>query len=160
MFRDDEAARAARLAVLEREAARAEQLAARVTELEAENRELRAALAKIAPADRAAQLSAHGVYVDGKIAEYIQRIIDATHAEAHERTILSGALQVDAMRIADYAKELALAAGRRYVVPADVLAAAREILPARLLVRGDANAVVADVLNDVVNDILSGVEVP
>jgi len=160
MFRDDDAAREERLAALEREARRAEQLAERVTELEAENRALRAELAKVAPAAAALIGGASDVFVDRKIVEYIQRIIDATHAEAHERTILSGALQVDAIRIGNRAQELAVVAGRQYVVPADVLAAAREVLPARILVRGDANAVVADLLEDVVNDILAGVPVP
>ena len=158
MFRDDETARAEYVAALERDARRAGELAARVRELEAENRELRARLARLEP--KPASVAGDGVYLDGKIVEYIQRIIDATHAEAHEQTILSGALQVDAMRIAERAKQLASAAARRYVVPADVIAAAREILPTRILVRGDAAAVVADILTDVVNDILTGVEVP
>lgn len=118
-------------------------------ELEAENRELRAELARIAPADRST-VSHSGVYMDAKIVEYIQRIIDATHAEAHEKTILSGALQVDAMRIAEHAKELALGAGRRYCVPADVMGAAKEVLPPRILVRvGSAEDIVAEILADV-----------
>lgn len=157
MYRDDEAARAERLAALEREAARAEQLAARVAELEAENRELRARIARLEPDSSA---DAGRAYIDASIVEYIQRIVDATHAEALEDRILSGALQVDAVRIRERAQELATGAGRAYVVPADVLGAAREILPRRLLVRGDASGAVADIMSDVVNDILAGVEVP
>ena len=152
MFRDDEAARAEYVAALERDARRAAQLADRVKELETENRELRARLAKLEPKHGSVD-AGDGVYVDGKIVEYIGRIIEATHAEAYETTILSGALQVDAMRIVERAKERAIMAGRRYVVPGDVKTAACEVLPARILVKTGSP-------ENIVDDILADVEVP
>ena len=112
-----------------------------------ENRQLRARLSQLQPAPAS---PATDIYVDGKIVEYIQRIVDATHAEAREQTILSGALQVDAVRIGGRAKEIAAAAGRRFVIPADVKAAATEILPGRIIARsGPADEVVAEILADV-----------
>ena len=153
VFRDDEAARTELVTTLERDVRRAEQraelLAGRVRELEAENRQMRAQLADVTPAPIRTEPDGD-IYIDGKIVEYIARIIDATHADARDQWILSGALQVDATRIAERAKERARIEGRRYVVPNDVLAAAREVLPGRILVRtGSADDIVADILADV-----------
>ncbi|MBA3465416.1 MAG: hypothetical protein H0T46_36125 [Deltaproteobacteria bacterium] len=149
MFRDDEAAREELLASLERDAKRAEVLAERVRELEDENRVLRRKLAAAVAAQPAPPPDGD-VYFDTKLVEYVDRIIEATHAEAREQWILSGALQVDGQRIAERARELARTAGRAYAIPQDVKQAAGEILPWRIIVRtGDVEAIVADLLVDV-----------
>jgi MoxR-like ATPase len=151
VFRDDEAAREELLASLQRDAKRAEVLAERVRELEDENRALRAKLAIVAAAQPS--VPDGDIHFDTKLVDYIDRIVEATHAEAHEQWILSGALQVDAQRIGERARDLARNAGRRYAIPDDVRSAAAEILPWRILVRmGDVESIVSD--------LLAGVEVP
>ena len=134
MYRDDEAARAEWIAALERDAKRAEQLADRVRELEAENDVLRDQIARLAPSPPP-ETSHPDIYVDAKLEAYIQRIIDATRDPKLADRILSGALPIDARRIADRACELAHRGARRYVIPADVKQAAREILPGRIIAR-------------------------
>lgn len=149
MFRDDEAAREELLASLQRDAKRAEDLAERVRELGEENRVLRRQLAAAVAAQPAPPDDSE-VHFDTKLVEYIDRIIEATHAEAREQWILSGALQVDGQRIAVRARELARIAGRAYAIPDDVKRAAGEILPWRIIVRmGDIETIVADLLVDV-----------
>lgn len=146
MYRDDEAARAERLAALEREAKRAEQLEERVRELEAENRELRALVA----APPAPPLAGADVYLDPRLETYIQAIVAATRSPRYADSILSGALPIDATRMIDRARELAREVDRPYAIPADVKQAAREILPHRILVRaGSSAAALEEILDQV-----------
>lgn len=138
VYRDDEAARAAYVAALERKAARVPELEERIRELEAENRELRAAEQ---PERRAARPRepvtppASGdteIQVDVKIADYVAALIKATDPRLTDG-ILSGALWSDAASVLDAARVRARTAGRRYVIPTDVRAAALEILPRRIM---------------------------
>ena len=149
MYRDDETAREERLAALEREAERAEILEQRVRELEAEIRGLRAQLAARPPAVAVPTVGPHDdIYLDAKVMEYIQRIVDATRDVALADRILSGALPIDASRIADRAREIARQAPRRYATPTDAKRAARELLPARIIPRAGTSDAIVELLLD------------
>ncbi len=116
------------MAALERKAARVTELEDRIRELEAENRQLRAArLPEPAPDSSAAQ-----VQVDWKVKNYVAALINATDPRRTEG-ILSGALESDAVSVLDAARTQASTAGRRHVTPADVRVAALEILPRRIM---------------------------
>jgi len=128
VYRDDEAARAAYVVALERKVARIAALEDRIRELEAENRELRAAqLQEPAPASSDAE-----VQVDGKVKDYVAALINATDPRRTDG-ILSGALERDAASVLAAARIRARTAGRRYVTPADVRVAALEVLPGRIM---------------------------
>jgi MoxR-like ATPase len=128
VYRDDQAARAAYVAALERKAARVAELEDRIRELEAENRELRAARPR-APAPDSSDAQ---VQVDWKINDYVTALINATDPRRTDG-ILSGALESGAVSVLAAARTQARTAGRRYVTPADVRAAALEILPRRIM---------------------------
>jgi MoxR-like ATPase len=138
VYRDDEAARAAYVAALERKAARVAELEDRIRELEAENRELRAAehrerraarLREPAPAPASSDAE---VQVDWKVKDYVSALIKATDPRRTDG-ILSGARERDAASVLDAARIRARTAGRRHVTPADVRGAALEILPGRIM---------------------------
>lgn len=151
VFRDDQIARRDLIASLEQETRRAAQLEERVRELEAENRDLRSQLAATPPQPLPTP-PAGDIYLDAKLVEYIQRIIAATRDPAHADKILSGALPIDATRIADAARDHARATGRAYVTPPDIQRAARELLPSRIITR-------TGVSGDVLEGILALTEV-
>jgi MoxR-like ATPase len=133
VYRDDEAARAAYVAALERKAARVTALEERIRELEAENRELRAAEHRAARLRESAPDSSDAeVQVDGAVESYVATLINATDPRRTDG-ILSGALGSDAASVLDAARIQARTAGRRYVTPADVRVAALEILPGRIM---------------------------
>jgi MoxR-like ATPase len=136
VYRDDEAARAAYVAALERKAARVVALEDRIRELEAENRALRAAEPREPRAARlresAPDPSGAEIYVDGKVESYVAALINATDPRRTDG-ILSGALGSDAASVLDAARLQARAAARRYVIPTDVRVAALEILPGRIM---------------------------
>lgn len=124
------------MAALERKAARVAALEDRIRELEAENRELRAAQNRELRAGRlresAPDTSAAEVQVDGKVESYVAALINATDPRRTDG-ILSGALGSDAASVLDAARIRARTAGRRYVTPADVRVTALEILPGRIM---------------------------
>jgi MoxR-like ATPase len=128
VYRDDEAARAAYVAALERRAARVAALEDRIRELEAENRELRAARVR----EPAPDSSGVEIHVDGKVEDYVAALINATDPRRTDG-ILSGARGTDAISVLDAARIRARTAGRRYVTPVDVRGAALEILPGRIM---------------------------
>ena len=128
VYRNDDDARAAYVAALERKAARVAELEDRIRELEAENRELRAAR----PPEPAPDSSAAEVQVDRKIEGYVAALIRATDPRRTEG-ILSGARERDAASVLDAARIQARTAGRRHVIPGDVRVAALEILPGRIM---------------------------
>jgi MoxR-like ATPase len=136
VYRDDEAARAAYVAALERKAARVAVLEDRIRELEAENRELRAAENRERrappPTETAPGAGDVEVQVDWKVKDYVAALINATDPRLTDG-ILSGALGSDARSVLDAARVRARKAGRRYVTPADVRGAALEILPGRIM---------------------------
>jgi len=136
VYRDDEAARAAYVAALERKAARVAALEDRIRELEAENRELRAAEHREDRAARSGEpapgVSDAAVLVDEKVESYVAKLINATDPRRTDG-ILSGALGSDAASVLDAARVQARAAGRRHVTPADVRVAALQILPGRIM---------------------------
>lgn len=141
VYRDNEAARAAYVAALERKAARVDALEDRIREIEAENRELRAAKLRAAelrelPAvqlrEPAPDSGDAEVQVDGKIESYVAALINATDPQRTDG-ILSGARERDAASVLGAARSRARTAGRRYVTPADVRVATLEILPGRIL---------------------------
>lgn len=116
------------MAALERKAARVAELEERIRELEAENRQLRAAR----PPEPAPDPSAAEVQVDRKIEGYVAALIKATDPRRTDG-ILSGARERDAASVLDAARTQASTAGRRHVTPADVRVAALEILPRRIM---------------------------
>jgi len=128
VYRNDEAARAAYVAALERKAARVAALEDRIRALEAENRELRAAL----PRESVPDSSDAEVQVDGKVQDYVAALIHATDPRRTDG-ILAGALRSDAASVLDAARIQARTAGRRSVAPADVRVAALEVLPTRIM---------------------------
>jgi MoxR-like ATPase len=136
VYRDEEAARTAYVAALERKAARVAALEERIRELEAENRELRAAKHRELRAARlrepAPDSSGAEVHVDWKVNDYVAALINATDPRRTDG-ILSGALGSDAASVLDAARIRARTAGRRYVTPADVRGAVLEILPGRIM---------------------------
>jgi MoxR-like ATPase len=136
VYRDDEAARAAYVAALERKAARVDALEDRIRKLEVENRELRAAehreLRAARPRESAPDSSDAEVQVDGSVESYVAALINATDPRRTDG-ILSGALGSDAASVLDAARIRARSAGRRYVTPADVRVATLEILPERIM---------------------------
>jgi len=133
MFRDDEAARAAYVAALERKAARVATLEDRIRELEAENRELRGAENRAARPQAPAPVSSNAeIYVDLKVQDYVAALINATDPRRTDG-ILSGARGSDAASVLDAARIRARTAGRQYVTPADVQVIALEVLPERIM---------------------------
>lgn len=124
------------MAALERKAARVAALEDRIRELEAENRELRAAKHREPRAARprapAPDSSGAEVHVDWKIKDYIAALINATDPRRTDG-ILSGALGSDAASVLDAARIRARTAGRRHVTPTDIRVAALEILPGRIM---------------------------
>ena len=77
MYRDDEAARAAYVAALERKAARVAALEDRIRALEAENRQLRAARPR-EPAPESADTEIQEIQVDWEVKDYVAALINAT----------------------------------------------------------------------------------
>ena len=124
------------MAALERKAARVDALEDRIRELEAENRELRAAQHRELRAARlresAPDSSNADVQVDWKVEDYVAALINATDPRRTDG-ILSGALGSDAKSVLDAARIQARKAGRQYVTPADVRVAVLEILPERIM---------------------------
>ncbi|MBS1122668.1 MAG: hypothetical protein H6Q90_4896 [Deltaproteobacteria bacterium] len=127
-YRDDRDALLARLNALELEVKRVDQLEQRVRELEAANREL-------VVRNRALdfQRDAAGIPLD--VDAYVARIVDATRSPAFADRILSGALPIDELRIAEAARTRAAGAGRGSVTREDVQLAARAVLADRVLLR-------------------------
>ena len=147
VYRDDSAAQQARLRALEREAALVGRLEKRVRELEAENQRLRdgraAEVRQLDPNPISNNADANSVYVDAKISEYIERIINATRPTAQPigdvaNHVLSGASLELATSVEAAAKQLAHSRDRRYVVPEYVKLVARELLPEQLILTSDA----------------------
>ena len=127
------------MAALERKAARVAALEDRIRELEAENRELRAAehrehrAARLrGPAPEQPDSGDVEIQVDWKVKDYVAALINATDPQLTDG-ILSGALGSDAASVIDAARIRARTAGRRHVTPADVRGAALEVLPTRIM---------------------------
>jgi MoxR-like ATPase len=161
MFRDDANARAEREAALEREAQRVRRLEERVRELEQENRELRAALAAGATAKVDVQRPDQATYMDAKLEQYIQDIVAATRNPSFADRILSGALPIDALRIADSARARARDLQRAYVVPDDVKVAARDVLIDRIILReGFTDVLRVGRRVSVIDELLDAIAVP
>jgi MoxR-like ATPase len=134
MFRDDEAARAQFQTALERRAERADELEARVFELEAENQALRAQLATSSAAPPPPQ---DQIYVDAKLEAYVLALIKATDPRLTEG-ILVGAPPTVARPMIAAARAHARTAGRPYANPDDVRRAAHELLPSRIMMQDPA----------------------
>jgi MoxR-like ATPase len=147
-FRDDDQARAAYVAALERKAARVDELEARIRDLEAELARLRT----LVPATP--DLDAADIYVDAKIVDYVSALVRATEPGRTDG-ILSGARSSDGEAIVVAACQRARDAGRRYVVPDDVRHVALVVLPGSIVMqRPDADP------REIVRAILDVVEVP
>lgn len=180
-YRDDGDALLERLAVLERQAARVEQLELRVRELEQENRSLRASptpatasATATAPASVTASDADHPpaaggadqIYVDAKIRDYVEALLAATRApadcpglEAFATYLLSGARPADAATVVDASRAHAVEAGRSYVTPSDILKVAPAILCDRVLL-SDRAAKDGVTLDGFITKIFDMVEVP
>jgi len=160
-YRDDQDALMGRLAALERQVQRTEQLEQRVRELEQENRRLRGAAEHKAVPPPAAARSTAEIYVDAKIHDYIADILAATRGSLPELAdqVLSGARPDDAELVLEAASARAVEAGRPYVVPTDIVAVAPGILAGRVILSGRAeqDGLTVDAL---INRVLELVEVP
>jgi MoxR-like ATPase len=104
-------------------------------------------------------------YVDEKLPEYLNNILEATRsaseiglpqfADAFE----SGAPEEDFERIMHIAKEKAIQAGRKYMVPEDIRSAAEDTLSLTLILSERSEAEELDV-GDLVRKILDSIETP
>jgi AAA lid domain len=168
-YRDDGDALLERIAALERQAARVEQLERRVRELEQENRSLLAAAATATATDVDSLPVAGGaeqVYVDAKIHGYVEALLAATRApadclglEAYAAYLLSGARPADVTTVVEAARVHAVEADRSYVTPADILKVGTAILCDRVLL-SDRAAKDGVTLGGFIDTLFDVVEVP
>jgi MoxR-like ATPase len=104
-------------------------------------------------------------YVDGQLPEYLKKILEATRApQEHGLPQLAGALESGAPeedfdRIMGIAKEYAVRAGRKYMVPEDIRSAAEDTLGLTLILSGRAEAEGLEI-EDVVCKILDSIATP
>ncbi len=108
---------------------------------------------------------ADAVYVDSKVEDYIVDLVFATREpkkyrlEKLEKLIAYGASPRATIALAQAARVHAFLAGRAYVTPQDVKSIAPDVLRHRVLLTYEAEA--RDLSSDdVVRDVLSGVDVP
>lgn len=148
MFRDDDEARATYLAGLERTAARALVLERRIRELESENRRLAADNQGLRKRLGIEPPPSGETYIDPKLHDYAAALVRATDPSRTEG-IVTGALAGDVEQVIERAAQLARDAKRPYVIPTEVSRAAREILPARIVLR-DPDADPADMVRAIV----------
>lgn len=101
------------------------------------------------------------VYVDEKVRDYLESILRATREpEGWLAGVLeSGAPEEDSGRILHIAKEHAVRAGRKYVVPDDIRDAAEDTLCLTLILNSRAEADGLQI-ESVVRKILDQIEVP
>lgn len=148
MFRDDDEARATYLASLERTAARVDILERRVRELEAENRRLAADNQGLRKRLGIEPPPSGETYVDPKLHDYAAALVRATDPSRTEG-IVTGAPAGDVEMVIERAAQLARDAKRPYVIGTEVARAAREILPARIVLR-DPDADPADMVRAII----------
>jgi len=101
------------------------------------------------------------VYVDGKVREYLENILRYTREpeEWLAGVLESGAPEEDFDRIMRMAKEQAVRAGRKYLVPEDIRAAAADTLCLTLILSSRAESEGLQV-ESVVGKILDMIETP
>lgn len=148
MFRDDDEARATYLASLERKAARVEVLERRIRELESENRQFAADNQGLRKRLGIEPPPSGETYIDPKLHDYAVALVRATDPGRTEG-IVTGALAGDATIVIERAAQLARDAKRPYVIPTEIARAAREILPARIVLR-DPEADPADMVRAII----------
>lgn len=172
-YKDDQEAVYARVAVLERQAGRAQALEQRVRELEQENQRLNVKLrelqsAQVSPAPAADPGDAGEVdqiYLDDRLIDYIETLVEATRSPgdhgltALAEQILSGALPEDASSLARAARACAMANQRKYVLPVDIHQVLSEVIGHRILLKGTAEAA-GLTSEDVIQALLEQIEVP
>jgi MoxR-like ATPase len=173
-YRDDRDALMERLAALEGQVRRTEQLELRVRELEEENRRMRQAaqadgLASAVAAEVPAAVDTGAeaaIYVDDKIRDYVEAIVATTRSPQGSLGsaqladyVLSGARPDDVGRVEAAARARAVEVGRGYVTPEDVVRTAPGVLGGRVVLteRAVQDGVTAE---GVVVRILEQVEVP
>jgi len=101
------------------------------------------------------------VYVDEKVREYLQNILQATRepAEWLAGVLESGSPEEDSERIMRIAKEHAVQAGRKYVIPEDIRSAAGDTLSLTLILSDRSEADGLEIEN-VISKIFDMIETP